>query len=273
MKLIVAVLISCVAHTAVAQELFVHRKAASSMPKRAIGVRLAGVGSDGRGDFGVRFLPEVAYGVSRNVMVHANVALSNHYSTSTELNGGSLFAQKRLFTRDDVHSHLRAAVFARASYIDSPLQSHDVDLKTDNSGVGIGATVTQLINRTAVSASVGVSKVADFRTSNKELLEGTVFDYSVSLGYLAYPSVYISYDQPNVNLYVEFLGQSHGGLGGSGDSPLLDSGAYLDVAPGIQVILNSLTRIEFSYRTELTGDFVRFSDDHFMVAIQHSIFR
>ena len=89
-------------------------------------------------------------------------------------------------------------------------------------------------------------------------------NYSLSAGYLLLPRTYKSYKQTNLNLYVELLGKSN-----------LDQyrrNYYVDVAPAVQLIFNSTTRLDLSYRTQLFGDMARNMTTAYMVKLEHNIF-
>jgi hypothetical protein len=88
----------------------------------------------------------------------------------------------------------------------------------------------------------------------------SALQYSFSAGYLLFPKDYQSYGQTNLNLYAEFIGQS-----------LLDKpGTYFDLAPAIQLILNSKARIDFSYRFQLGGNMSRFNERLWLLRFEYN---
>ena len=97
-----------------------------------------------------------------------------------------------------------------------------------------------------------------------QMAQRNVANYSLSAGYLLLPVQYKSYEQTNLNLYVELLGKSN--------MDQYRAGYYVDVAPAIQFIFNSTTRLDLSYRTQLFGDMARNMDRSFLVRIEHNIF-
>jgi hypothetical protein len=62
-----------------------------------------------------------------------------------------------------------------------------------------------------------------------------------------YPKKYTNYKQTNINLMVEFVGQT---INENGKS-------YLDVVPAIQFIINSQARVDLAYRQELVSSMLR----------------
>ena len=86
--------------------------------------------------------------------------------------------------------------------------------------------------------------------------------YTLSAGYLLLPKSYENYNQVNVNVYLELLGKANPGYGQS----------YLDAAPAVQLIFNSVFRVDFSYRTPLYNDMVRTSKNTYLVRLEYNIF-
>ncbi len=65
-----------------------------------------------------------------------------------------------------------------------------------------------------------------------------------------------------MNLYVELLGKTNPGHAQS----------YLDVAPAVQFIFNSLCRLDFSYRTPLYNAMERNSKNMYLVRLEYNFF-
>jgi len=61
---------------------------------------------------------------------------------------------------------------------------------------------------------------------------------------------------------VELLGKDNPGY----------SQSYLDVAPAVQLIFNSICRLDFSYRTPIYNDMVRNSKNTYLVRLEYNIF-
>ncbi|CAH0207003.1 hypothetical protein SRABI27_01889 [Pedobacter sp. Bi27] len=228
-----------------AQELYVFTEPASNMPTKSIGVRITNEGMFNNPDFVSRTIPEVMIGFNKNLMMHAQGFLSD-MDGKYRLEGGSLYAKYRFLSLDEAHSHFRAAAFGRISSSNRPNFTRDINLEGDNSGWQTGLIFTQLLHKLALSATLGY---ADAIITDKVLRLNTpqpdkMLSYSLSSGYLVLPVVYKDYKQPNFNVYLELLGKTDPSSGQS----------YLDIAPAIQVILNSTTRIDLGYRFQATGN-------------------
>ena len=99
-------------------------------------------------------------------------------------------------------------------------------------------------------------------------------------GYLLFPKEYRGYDEDNWNIYLEFMGKSYeaatviqDGLPVAVQTPLLKAGSYVEVYPGIQRIVNSNFRIDFSVGFPLINmSYTRFYPD-FMIGVQRYFFK
>jgi hypothetical protein len=87
-------------------------------------------------------------------------------------------------------------------------------------------------------------------------------NYSLSAGYLFLPFNYVSYKQTNLNLYVEFLGKSNPATKES----------YLDIAPALQLIINSVIRLDFIYEKQIYGNMTRMSNTMFSFRFEYNLF-
>jgi hypothetical protein len=75
--------------------------------------------------------------------------------------------------------------------------------------------------------------------------------------------IYKDYNQPNLNLYVELLGQTNPSNGRS----------YLDLAPAVQVVLNSRTRIDLGYRFQAAGNIAnRYTKNMYLARVEFNFF-
>ncbi|WP_231490601.1 hypothetical protein [Pedobacter sp. Leaf170] len=228
------------------QELYVFTEPASNMPSKSIGIRLTNEGMFNNPGFVSRTIPEVMFGFNKNVMAHAQAFLSD-MDGRYRFEGASLYAKYRFLSIDEAQSHFRAAAYGRISTSKRPGFSRDINLEGDNSGWQAGLIFTQLLHKLALSATLGYADA--FEKTDKVLRLNTpqpdkMLSYSLSSGYLVLPVVYKDYKEPNFNLYFEMLGKTDPGSGES----------YLDLAPAIQVILNSRTRIDLGYRFQATGN-------------------
>lgn len=263
-------------HFAIAQELYVFTEPASNMPAKSIGVRLTNEGMF-KPTFTNRTLAEVMVGVNKNFMFHLQGFMSD-MDGNYRVEGGSIYAKYRFLSIDEAQSHLRAAAFARVSTSNRKFPSNDINLEGDNSGWQGGIVVTQLIHKLALSATIGYSSTFDqndFRLdidpmmmlhwppTNSLYRPDEMINYSLSSGYLLLPFVYKNYNQPNFNLYVELLGKTDPA---NGDS-------YLDIAPAVQLILNSRTRIDVGYRFQAAGNMPnRYLKNMYLARVEFNFF-
>ncbi|NTE05289.1 hypothetical protein G6M26_34475 [Agrobacterium tumefaciens] len=227
------------------QELYVFTEPASNMPTKSIGVRLTNESMFNNPGFVSRTIPEVMFGFNKNLMAHGQAFLSD-MDGKYRLEGGSLYAKYRFLSIDDAHSHFRAAAFGRISTSKRPTYTRDINLEGDNSGAQGGFVFTHLLHKLALSATLGYAHA--FKNDERQISgmpqPNNMFSYSLSSGYLILPVVYKNYKEPNFNLYFEMLGKTDPASGQS----------YLDLAPAIQVILNSTTRIDLGYRFQAVGN-------------------
>ncbi len=246
-----------------AQELFVMTEPASNMPTGAIGVRQASMLTwNKQGETNFHAMPEVMWGVNKNWMVHATAFL-NTTQDQFKLQGGSVYAKYRFFSSDDLHSHFRLAAYGRLSTNSAPIFQEEIETMGMNSGYETGLVATQLVNKTAISATVSYERAlnnGDFVFPALQSNSG--LNYSLSIGQLLHPKKYTSFEQTNINAMVEFLGQR---LNENGKS-------YLDVVPSIQFIVNSQARIDLAYRHQLYSDMSRMATNSVLLKLEYTFF-
>jgi hypothetical protein len=283
MKKYIMIAVAIIAGTgmAAAQELYVNTEPASNMPANSLGIRLTNkfFNMEHSGDVGMRFEPEVMWGVNKRLMVHVLGYASNMMQSSIRAEGGSVYAKYRFLSLDQQHAHFRMAAYVRGSVIDNPYypvmpdgthamrpyDNKELDLEGATSGVNGGIIATQLLHKLALSTTLGYSRYMNNVKDNiPEDFSKNSVNYSLSAGYLVLPVKYKNFQQTNLNLYLELLGKTNtDGVG---------RGSYLDVAPAIQFIFNSTTRLDLSYRTQLTGDMPRNTFNSFLIRFEHNIF-
>ena len=290
-KLFFSFLLISVSYNSRSQELYVSTEPASNMAAGSIGFRLNSRLYKMNHDSNFsskRFEPEIMVGVGKKLMLHVAVSASDMFQGKIKFEGGSLYGKYRFYSVDDVHEHFRMAGYARVSVSNDPQvfeklhkhylpdgnggfivhdeivfhQSNDIDLEGNSSGMGVGMVLTKLKNKLAVSGSAGYIK--RFNNIGHKILAYqpvNAINYTASAGYLLFPREYTSYKQTNFNLYCEFLGSS-----------FLDQKQYfLDVAPAFQFIINSIARIDMSYRTCLKGNVKRMSDSYFLLRLEYNL--
>ena len=187
-------------------------------------------------------------------------------------NGMHLYAKYRFLSIDKQQTHLRMAAYAEGTLVKTTHHESEPDLMMgDNSGVGGGLITTYLYKKFAVSLTTGlilpsankgfspdpISVLPDMPVRVKY---GNALMYSLSFGYLLLPKKYDNYNQTNVNLYLELRGKAFQNaevdifygqereylLAPSRYPPALQKGYFVDVSPGVQFIVKSNLRIDFS---------------------------
>lgn len=246
-----------------AQELYVFTEPASNMPAKSIGIRMTQEGIFNGGKMN-RTMPEVMVSFNKSLMTHVQGFVSD-MDGKYRLEGASFYAKYRFLSIDDSQKHLRAAAFGRISTSKRPTYSEDINLEGDNSGVQGGVIVTQLLHKLALSGTLSYTKAfdADSRQLAGMPQPNQLIGYSLSSGYLVLPVKYKNYNQPNFNVYFEVLGKTNPANGNS----------YLDLAPALQVILNSRTRIDLGYRFQVAGDIAgRYNKNMYLVRAEFNFF-
>jgi hypothetical protein len=245
---------------AMAQELYVNTEPASNMAAKSLGIRLENQGYF-KPNFKNRSILELMYGVNKNLMVHGTAYISNYYQQQQRFEGVSAYAKYRFYSVDSVQRHFRVAAFAKVASIKNPVPNQEVSLEGDNTGLQGGLVATQLLHKLALSGSVSYLRAFENRGGYQPLNRNSI-GYTVSAGYLLFPKQYTNYEQTNVNLYAELLCKTNPGQGQS----------YLDIAPAVQFIFNSVLRIDLSYRTPLANRMVRNTQNMYLVRVEYNLF-
>jgi hypothetical protein len=279
-----------IAVNAAGQELYVFTEPASNMAAKSMGVRMGAkfFKMNHNNKFSTyRLDPELMFGISRKLMVHVNGYASNMFQSNLKLEGGSLYAKWRFLSTDEVHSHFRMAAFGKVSLINNPTTlttlgkhavpdgnggfiyhdlllttvNNEIDLDGTNSGIAAGIIATKLVNKLAVSSSLGYSYRLDNLYDKREVIvPWRAINYTLSAGYLLLPKEYTSYRQTNVNLYTELLGTN-----------TWDNKKYfIDIAPAVQFIFNSIARLDIGYRTQLKGTTERMGNSYFLIKAEYN---
>ncbi len=295
MKKSVLVILLFVWRSAAAQELFVYTEPASNMAAKGIGVRMGykSFKMTHHNKFSAyRLEPEIMFGISKNLMLHVNVFASNMFEGNLKMEGAGLYAKYRFFSNDDIHSHFRMAAYGQISLIDNPTfitytekhtvpdgnggyithdlvnqqVNNEIDLDGSNSGIATGIIATKLINKLAVSGSLGYKyRLNNLHDKRETIVPWEAVNYTLSMGYLLFPKEYTSYKQTNINLYTEFLGNSF-----LGSNDWDHKKYFIDIAPSVQFIVNSIARIDLGYRTQLVGNTVRMANSSFLVRVEYN---
>jgi hypothetical protein len=256
------VLLSCWAKS---QELFVFTEPASNMPAKSIGIRASNwfMYNKSTHDMSYQLLPEMMWGANKNLMIHLDGFFTNQNGNFHAVGGGA-YAKYRIYSADGINKHFRMAAFGRVSLNNSYIFQEEIDLTRNNSGFALGLIATKLLHKQAIAASFSFNKADNNGSENKFPVTQSdqALNASLSTGRLILPKKYLNYKQTNVNLMVDLLGQH-----------LLNSGkSYLDLAPAIQFIFNSQTRLDLGYKFQLYSNMQRTSPNGIMIRIEHLLF-
>jgi hypothetical protein len=261
-KIIVACMLLVTYATGSSQELYVYTEPASNMPAKSLSAKLTGKFVKGIHSYRTeqRIMPEIMLGLSKNWMIHVGTTFSDMYSSNIRWESVKLYAKYRFLSKDDVHSHFRMAAFAEVAHSVNPVFYDELSLDGDQSGVLGGIIATQLINKLAVSATASYLHVTTERPKYfPEIYAYDAFTYTASAGYLLLPFQYTGYNQLNVNLYTELLGQQ-----------LLDKKMYyVDLAPAVQFIFNSNAKLNMGYRWQLNSNMHRMAKKQWLVSFEY----
>ncbi len=247
------------------QELFVVTDPASNVPTNSLSVRLSQslFKEELKTGYNYHLMPEVTYGLNKNLMFRASAFVSNR-SNQLVTEGGSFYTKYRFYSTDDLNSHFRLAAYGRYSFNNADIHQEQIEIMGHNSGFETGLVATKLIKKVAISSLVSFEKAYDNKPNYPfpDALGDNATNYTLSFGKLMYPKKYTNYKQTNINLMVEFVGQT---INENGKS-------YLDVVPAIQFIFNSQARLDFAYRHELISSMIRSAPNGFYFNLEYNFF-
>lgn len=250
MKKLLLLLVFLGYHKGSSQELFVVTDPASNVPSNSLAINAMNslFKENFEQGFNYHIMPEVTYGLNKNLMCRATAFVSNR-NTGLSTEGGSFFTKYRFFSSDDLNSHFRLAAFGRFSFNNSDIHQDQIEIMGHNSGFETGIVATKLIKKIAISTSISYEKAIDNSSKNPfpSSLGNNATNYTLSFGKLMYPKKYTSFKQTNINFMVELVGQTIN----------INKKSYLDVVPAIQFIINSQARIDLAYRRELISSMFR----------------
>lgn len=240
------------------QELFVSTEPASNMPARSIAAKLntefVQPGSD---NIQVRLSPEIQLGLHKNLMLHTATGFSDMYSSGLRWESVRLYAQYRFLSKDDVQKHFRMAAFAKAAYSRSNSPFDEINLGGDQSGIQGGIIATHLLHKLALSTTLSLLQSLDEKPEALiEAPSNSALGYTFSAGYLLLPRIYKNYKQTNFNIYAELTGQQS----------LDKKQSFIDLAPAVQFIFNSRSKLSIGYRFQLSGSMNRMAETAWMIS-------
>jgi hypothetical protein len=234
------------------------------MPAKSLGFRdMNGFFLEKDGKLNYHNMPELMWGINKEWMVHAQGFISNRQDGGFETEGGSIYAKYRFFSKDELKKHFRMAMWSRFSMNSADIHQEEIELNGHNSGVRIGMTATQLLHKTAISSTISFQKALDnFENKIPINYSSQTVDFTLSLGQLVLPKTYKNFNQTNVNVMVEMLGQTHPSNGNT----------FLDIAPVLQFIFKSRARLDIAYRRQLYSSIYRTQPNGIVVNFQYAFF-
>ena len=250
-----------------AQELYVFSEPASNLPARSLSVKIKNhfVTRDNiYGRFSNRLMPQVFFGVHKNLMLRAGISVANMHTPDTRFESYNLYAKYRIISADDIHRHFRLSAYTEFSKTRIPFHYDEITLMGDKGGVEAGLVATQLWHKFALSGTLGHTQVL-----HKSRKDNVIYipergyqslNYSLSGGLLILPKEYTDYKQTNLNLYLEIIGQQ-----------LLDKKAgFIDLAPAVQLIFGSTTKLNMGYRFQLNGSMQRMASQSWLISLERT---
>jgi hypothetical protein len=247
------------------QELFVVTDPASNVPANSLAINIMQSAFKEKFETGYNYhlMPEVTYGINKNLMVRGSAFISTR-TNELYAEGGSVMAKYRFLSSDDLNSHFRMAAYGRYSFNRADIHQEQIEILGHNTGFETGIIATKLIHKLAISSSLSFEKALDNKPnySFPNDFGNTATNYTLSFGKLMYPKKYTNFKQTNINLMVEFVGQT---INENGKS-------YLDVVPAIQFIFNSQARLDLAYRQELVSSMLRSAPNGFYFNLYYTFF-
>ena len=265
MKKILLFITVFVFQTIIGQELFLVTDPASNVPANSLGVNVLQSGFERQMKSGYMYsiMPEVTYGINRNLMLRASGFLSNRNS-AVVAEGGSFMTKYRFYSEDDLNSHFRLAAYGRYSFNNANIHQEQIEIMGQNSGFETGIIATKLIKKLAISSTISFEKALNNQPNHPfpDHFGNTATNYTLSFGKLMYPKKYTSLKQTNINLMIEFVGQT---INENGKS-------YIDAVPVVQFIFNSQARLDIAYRRELVSSMVRSAPNGVYLNLYYTFF-
>tara|TARA_Y100000739_G_C20499875_1_gene414376 strand:+ start:122 stop:970 length:849 start_codon:yes stop_codon:yes gene_type:complete len=265
-----------------AQELYINSEPASLIPKGTKVVRLTNSnifldGSNMMGSIGNAFIitPSLSYGISKKIMLSGSIQFANKpyeqdMVPNFGLNGFKIYSKQRILSTDKQKYHTRLSSFIKYSFHEDKFMKDNLDIELQDTGFELGLIATQLINKLAISITTAITRISNIdekftqgSTVKWQTTNLNTFKNSISAGYLLFPRKYNSYKQTNFNLYVEYLTNTIL----NENFPVRYNKFSSTFAPGIQFIIMSRSRLDFSYKIR-KGDM----PEEFLVKLTYIIY-
>lgn len=265
MKKLLSIFVLFIFQLGFSQELFLLTDPASNVPANSLAINVLQSAFEEKMESGYNYhlMPEVTYGLNRNLMFRASAFISN-INSQLITEGGSFMAKYRFYSEDDLNSHFRLAAFGRYSFNNADIHQEQIEIMGHNTGFETGVIATKLIKKVAINATVSFEKALDNQPNYPfpDNLGNNATNYTLSFGKLMYPKKYTSLKQTNINLMVEFIGQT---INENGKS-------YIDVVPVVQFIFNSQARLDLAYRRELMSSMIRTAPNGVYLNLYYTFF-
>ncbi len=257
------------------QELYINTEAASLIPKGTKVIRfnysnifLNQTNEKESVNNALLFTPSLAYGLSKKIMISGSFQFSNKpyekdLGTNFGFNGFKLYSKQRIFTTDKQKNHTRLSSFVKYSFHKEKFMKSNIDLELQDNGFEFGLIGTQLIKKLAISITSAYTRVNDIYDKSNNLFRLGTLKNSISAGYLVFPRKYKSYKQTNFNIYLEYITNTITNK----YFPERFNKFSSTLAPGIQFIILSRSRLDFSYKIR-KGD----TENEFLIKLTYIIY-
>ncbi len=257
------------------QELYINTEAASLIPKGTKVIRfnysnifLNQTNEKESVKNALLFTPSLAYGLSKKIMISGSFQFSNKpyekdLGTNFGFNGFKLYSKQRIFTTDKQKNHTRLSSFVKYSFHKEKFMKSNIDLELQDNGFEFGLIGTQLIKKLAISITSAYTRVNDIYDKSNNLFRLGTLKNSISAGYLVFPRKYKSYKQTNFNIYLEYITNTITNK----SFPERFNKFSSTLAPGIQFIILSRSRLDFSYKIR-QGD----TENEFLIKLTYIIY-
>ncbi|NBR36395.1 MAG: hypothetical protein EBT80_03280 [Chitinophagales bacterium] len=261
---LILLVFSLVFFGAAGQELYVFSEPASVMPARSLTVRSRThlMGSNAMYDrFTFRNSIQFVAGLTGRWTMRVGGTWGNMQTYSVKPESFGFYSRYRLLSSDDIHRHFRLAAYVEGAYTAAPFRHDEVTLMGDKSGVEAGIIATRLSHRFALSFTGSHTQVLHATRKSAWVGPSRTFQtlqFSLSGGYLLLPKEYTDYRQTNLNLYAELLGQRS----------LDNNRYYLDLAPALQLIFSSRTKLNLGYRFQLGATMDRMAQSSWLLTLE-----
>ena len=193
--------------------------------------------------------PSLAYGLSKKIMISTSFQFANRpyekgLVPNFGFNGFKFYSKQRIYTTDKQKNHTRLSSFLKYSFHKDNFMKGNIDLDLQNKGFELGLIGTQLIKKLAISITSAYTRANDINDDSNNLINLSTFKNSLSAGYLLLPRKYKSYKQTNFNLYLEYLTNTVMNK----TFPVRYNRFSSTLAPGLQFVILSRSRLDFSYK-------------------------